>query len=128
MDSEVNTSCTVKVAGRRNYIGNEIFYILVWTYKNFTKSLSHKSTCCTLKITGAGNGIGKEVAVQLAKSKAILVCWDILKRDNEETVDLLKCLGAKAFAFQVDISDRAQVDFAAERVLKTIFTIEKKQF
>jgi len=71
-------------------------------------------------ITGAGNGIGKDIAIQLTKSKAKLVCWDILKRDNEDTVSLLKSMGAEAFAYEVDVSEKSQVDATAARVKREI--------
>lgn len=53
---------------------------------------------------------------QLAKSKAKLVCWDILKRENEQTVNALRRLGCEAYAYQLDVSDRHQVETVAERV------------
>ncbi len=56
------------------------------------------------------------MAFQLAKSKAKLVCWDVLKRENEQTVNSLRRLGCEAYAYQLDVSDRHQVEAVGERV------------
>lgn len=98
----------------------EVILVIKHTQCYVPKSLIQNKMELNLnvQITGAGNGIGKDVALQLANSKAKLVCWDVLKRDNEETVEVLRCLGANAYAYEVDVSERNQVDEAAERVIR----------
>jgi len=53
----------------------------------------------------------------LAKCGARLVCWDVSKRDNDQVVKELKKMGAIAYAYEVDISDRSQVETVADMVL-----------
>lgn len=45
------------------------------------------------QITGAGHGIGRELAILFAKQNAILVCWDLDEKGNEETKQMLKIKG-----------------------------------
>ena len=68
-------------------------------------------------VTGAAQGIGQAAAVALAQQGADVACVD---RDAErcaETVALVEGLGRKALAIGCDVSSRAEVDAAAERVV-----------
>ncbi|GLV43927.1 Lipid droplet subset dehydrogenase 1 [Carabus blaptoides fortunei] len=68
-------------------------------------------------ITGAGHGIGKELALQFASLGATVVCWDINKESNEQTVTEISAAGyPKAYAYVCDISNRQTVLDVAERV------------
>jgi hypothetical protein len=53
------------------------------------------------------------------KSGARLVCWDMNKRDNDEVVQSLKKQGALAYGYELDISDRSQVETVADMVWNT---------
>lgn len=44
------------------------------------------------------------------------MCWDIQKQENEATVSALRRMGVEAYAYQLDISDRKQVEAVGERV------------
>jgi len=71
-------------------------------------------------ITGSGNGIGREICLQLAQSGATLIGWDIDEAANNELLQDLTDLGAKAYVYVVDISDRTKVEAAAEKVKKDV--------
>lgn len=66
-------------------------------------------------VTGAGSGIGRSFALELAKRGGTVVCADINLAAAEETVKLIHGLGAKAFAFQCDVGDKAQVEQLSEQ-------------
>ena len=69
-------------------------------------------------ITGAGSGIGREAALLFAKEGAKVVVADIIAKDGEETVDLVKKAGGDAAFVQVDVTVAAEVEnmarFAAD--------------
>jgi len=67
-------------------------------------------------ITGSAGGIGKRICAQLASSGATLVCWDYVKKENDQLVKELKQQGARAFSYQVDITDIDQVKTVAAQV------------
>lgn len=45
------------------------------------------------QITGAGLGIGRELAISYASLGATVVCWDINKETNEQTMNEIKQIG-----------------------------------
>lgn len=53
----------------------------------------------TVLITGTGHGIGRELALQYAALGANIVCVDINKANNDETVKEIKNRGQKAQGF-----------------------------
>ncbi|XP_025729181.1 estradiol 17-beta-dehydrogenase 11 [Callorhinus ursinus] len=71
-------------------------------------------------ITGAGHGIGRLTAYEFAKLKSKLVLWDINKHGIEDTVAECRRLGAKAYAFVVDCSNREDVYNSAKKVKEEI--------
>ncbi|XP_034860456.1 estradiol 17-beta-dehydrogenase 11 isoform X2 [Mirounga leonina] len=70
-------------------------------------------------ITGAGHGIGRLTAYEFAKLKSTLVLWDINK-GIEDTAAECKRLGAKAYAFVVDCSNREDIYSYAKKVKEEI--------
>lgn len=50
----------------------------------------------TILITGSGHGIGKELSLQYAALGANIVCVDINKENNDNTVKEIKSRGGKA--------------------------------
>lgn len=63
-----------------------------------------------MQITGSAGGIGSQICNQLAKTGAILVCWDVNRKSNDAFVkDLVARTGVKAYSYQVDVSDRSHV-------------------
>ncbi|XP_045736759.1 estradiol 17-beta-dehydrogenase 11 isoform X1 [Mirounga angustirostris] len=71
-------------------------------------------------ITGAGHGIGRLTAYEFAKLKSTLVLWDINKQGIEDTAAECKRLGAKAYAFVVDCSNREDIYSSAKKVKEEI--------
>ncbi|XP_037045881.1 17-beta-hydroxysteroid dehydrogenase 13-like isoform X2 [Bradysia coprophila] len=78
------------------------------------------------KITGSAGGIGRQICLQLATTtKAMLICWDVDKQSNDKFVsDLIKLTAVKAFSYQVDVSDRSNVQTAIEQARKEIGDIQ----
>lgn len=68
------------------------------------------------KITGSASGIGRCICLEMVNAGAKLVLWDINKWDNDALVKELKNLGATAYGYDIDVSDRQQVRVAAEQV------------
>nr|XP_026235413.1 estradiol 17-beta-dehydrogenase 11 [Urocitellus parryii] len=66
-------------------------------------------------ITGAGHGIGRLTAYEFAKLKSKLVLWDINKHGIEETAAECRKLGAQAYSFVVDCSNREDVYNSANK-------------
>ncbi|XP_030879585.1 estradiol 17-beta-dehydrogenase 11 isoform X2 [Leptonychotes weddellii] len=71
-------------------------------------------------ITGAGHGIGRLTAYEFAKLKSTLVLWDINKHGIEDTAAECRRLGAKAYAFVVDCSNREDIYSSAKKVKEEI--------
>ncbi|XP_046455181.1 estradiol 17-beta-dehydrogenase 11-like isoform X3 [Daphnia pulex] len=71
-------------------------------------------------VTGAGGGIGRLLAVGLSKEGCKVVCWDVAKQANEETVRLIQKSKGQAYAYQVDLSKREEVYQMAQRVKREV--------
>ena len=74
-------------------------------------------------ITGSGRGMGREHAVLLAERGADIVVHDILTDEADETAELVRAKGRRAFVSYTDIADRAAMAdtvAAAEADLGTI--------
>lgn len=68
-------------------------------------------------VTGAAQGIGQAAAVALAQQGADVACVDRDADRCAETVALVEGLGRRALAIGCDVSSRAEVDAAAERIV-----------
>lgn len=66
-------------------------------------------------ITGAGSGIGRAIARRLAEDTAKVAIWDINLAGAEETAALIRAEGGTAIALDVDCSDKAAIQTAADR-------------
>ncbi|OCT62320.1 retinol dehydrogenase 10 [Xenopus laevis] len=71
-------------------------------------------------VTGSGGGIGKRFALEFAKKGATLVLLDSDPECIEVTAIEVRKLGAKAFTYTCDISDRQQVYRVAENVRRVV--------
>jgi len=72
-------------------------------------------------ITGSGHGIGKELAFQYAAKGAVVVCWDINAKGNQETMEHIIKLGyPKPFGYVCNVANRNQVLETAKRVQKDV--------
>lgn len=69
-------------------------------------------------VTGAGSGIGRATSLELARRGARLDLVDIDADGVEETAEVVRALGHVAMAHVVDMSQSAEVDDLARRVLR----------
>ncbi|XP_015369346.1 PREDICTED: estradiol 17-beta-dehydrogenase 11-like [Diuraphis noxia] len=75
-------------------------------------------------ITGAGHGIGRELALLFAIQNAIIVCWDLDEKGNNETKQILKIKGYKrVYTYKVDVSNRQEVLDAAALVKQEVGSV-----
>ncbi|KAM5194310.1 17-beta-hydroxysteroid dehydrogenase 13-like [Mantella aurantiaca] len=106
-----------------------LFFIAIYSYlEAFVKlfiPVKRKSVSGDIVlITGSGHGIGRLVALEFAKLQSILVLWDINKEGVEETAELCKNLGAKAYAYVVDCSKRNDIYTAADKVKSEVGDVD----
>ena len=71
-------------------------------------------------VTGAGSGIGRSFALELAKRGGNVICADINLAAAQDTVNLLKQHGAKAYAVRCDVANADQVNALAEEAEKLL--------
>lgn len=75
-------------------------------------------------ITGTGHGMGRELALQYAELGATVVCVDINKESNDETVKLLKDLGkTKVYSYQCDVSSEQQVKVLVDKIKQEVGSV-----
>ena len=65
-------------------------------------------------VTGAGRGIGLEIARALAEAGATIVIAEIVESAGREAASSLQQAGRKAAFYQLDVTDSAAVERAAE--------------
>jgi 3-oxoacyl-[acyl-carrier protein] reductase len=75
-------------------------------------------------VTGAAQGIGKAIALRLAQDKASVAVADLNFNLAQETALEIQNGGAKAMAFQADVSDSSQVEGLIKRVLENFSHID----
>lgn len=68
-------------------------------------------------ITGAARGLGKADALMLASEGADIAIWDINLDGAQQVAMEIRDLGRKALAMRVDITNRAKVEEAVQKVL-----------
>jgi NAD(P)-dependent dehydrogenase (short-subunit alcohol dehydrogenase family) len=69
-------------------------------------------------VTGAGSGIGLGIAIALARAGMAVALADIRARELDEAVRAVQACGAQALALEVDVSDLASVEAAAEATVR----------
>ncbi|XP_020300384.1 short-chain dehydrogenase/reductase family 16C member 6-like [Pseudomyrmex gracilis] len=97
-----------------------LYYICESLYKVFIPMKKKNVAGEIVLITGAAQGIGKELALGYAALGARVVCWDIDKSTNEQTVDTITRAGGSAYAYKCDVSNREEVVKVAEKVKKEV--------
>jgi NAD(P)-dependent dehydrogenase (short-subunit alcohol dehydrogenase family) len=71
-------------------------------------------------VTGAAQGIGRAIALALATRATRLALWDINAELCAQTAAQCTAIGGKAIYGEVDVSDHAQVQSAAEIVRQSL--------
>lgn len=69
-------------------------------------------------ITGAGSGMGKYLAINLAKAGSSVAICDVNKDTLKETEDILRNYNVPSSSFVLDVSDKQEIDFLAEKVIE----------
>ena len=75
-------------------------------------------------VTGAGSGIGRGLACTFAREGASVVCCGRTLSRLDETVALITAKGGTGIAHSVDVTDWAQVQAMAQRVLAQFGAID----
>ena len=74
-------------------------------------------------VTGGAAGIGKIMARLLLENKSKVIIWDISQQKIDEAVNELSSLGT-VVGYRVDVSDRTQVENAAQMVKTEVGTVD----
>ena len=72
----------------------------------------------TYFITGGARGIGGASAIRLAREGANVMIFDVLKKEGEETVALIRKEGGKAEFFQGDVRSNSDLQKAVDLTLQ----------
>jgi 3-oxoacyl-[acyl-carrier protein] reductase len=75
-------------------------------------------------VTGAARGIGQSIALRLAQEGADLALSDVKAEWLEETTVLVRALGRRAEAYEVDVSKGDQVSAGVEAIAKDFGKID----
>ena len=70
----------------------------------------------TVLITGAARGIGQAIAKRFAEDGANVAVCDLKTDWCAETLEIVRGLGGRAEAYEVDVSQSEQVDAAVKRI------------
>ena len=70
-------------------------------------------------VTGAGGRIGRGISTRLAEEGARVVVVDVNLETAEETVDLIKKNDGEAVALKVDVTQKAEIQSMADKVLES---------
>ncbi|KAF2883099.1 hypothetical protein ILUMI_23071 [Ignelater luminosus] len=93
------------------------WYIIEAIYRLFVPVTEKSVKGEIVLITGTGHGIGRQLAFQYASQGAIVVCWDINEKTNQDTVKIIQEFGhTKAYAYVCDVSKRENVMEVARKV------------
>uniref|UniRef100_A0A8D3DEE0 Retinol dehydrogenase 20 n=1 Tax=Scophthalmus maximus TaxID=52904 RepID=A0A8D3DEE0_SCOMX len=71
-------------------------------------------------ITGSGGGLGRLFAQEFTRHGADVVLWDVNSSSNEQTAQLVREMGGKAYAYTVDVTKREDVYRNAELVRRDL--------
>lgn len=74
----------------------------------------------TALVTGAGSGIGRGIARQLARAGVAVAIADIRREAAEAATEEIVADGGRAVPIALDVSDRAEVERAADEVERAL--------
>lgn len=74
-------------------------------------------------VTGASQGIGEAIALNLAQNGAEIILVDIQKQKLDDVAQKIQDVKGKAFAYEADVSDMAQVMDLAEALIQNHGTL-----
>merc|ERR1712013_390954 len=89
---------------------------IILPQKMFEKNITGQ----VVLVTGGGSGIGRLMCLRFARLGATVVTWDINKLGNEETVDMIKKEGNRAFSYTVDMSSKDDIYRTAEKTKEDV--------
>jgi NAD(P)-dependent dehydrogenase (short-subunit alcohol dehydrogenase family) len=69
-------------------------------------------------VTGAGRGIGRALAIGLAEAGADVALFARTSSDIEEVAAEIRALGRSAYPFQVDVTNREQIEQAVGQIIE----------
>jgi NAD(P)-dependent dehydrogenase (short-subunit alcohol dehydrogenase family) len=75
-------------------------------------------------ITGAGAGIGRDSALAFAREGATVAIVDVREPRAQQTAELIRAEGGKAWAFACDVRSLEQVEATVARVLEAFGRID----
>ena len=75
-------------------------------------------------ITGGSRGIGKAIALAFVDHGSDIVIADVLEKESRETVGEIEKLGRKVLFLKTDITVKAQVDEAVQKVVDTFGKVD----
>lgn len=75
-------------------------------------------------IAGGRRGIGKAIALVFAEAGADVAVADVVTEDLEATAEEIRKLGRRSLALQLDITKKAEVDKAVQRVVDELGGID----
>lgn len=99
-------------------VGYIIQSLVRWIKRPTEKRVTNE--ICLITGTASKKGLGRRFALELAQRGATLVLWDIDTDGNEKTAVQVRELGAKAYAYTCDVSQREDVYNTAERVRREV--------
>lgn len=98
--------------------GHILHSVLRWVKKPSEKQVT--SEICLITGTASATGIGRLFALEFARRGATLVLWDIDPEGNETTAREVRKLGAKAYVYTCDVSQKEEVYSAAENTRRDV--------
>lgn len=78
----------------------------------------------TVFITGAGQGNGKAIAIGLADAGAKVVVTDLNRENADETADIIRSKGGKAWSYGLDVTSAEQCAETARLVTKDVGAVD----
>eukprot|EP00090_Calanus_glacialis_P011519 TRINITY_DN19909_c0_g1_i1.p1 TRINITY_DN19909_c0_g1~~TRINITY_DN19909_c0_g1_i1.p1 ORF type:complete len:306 (-),score=78.86 TRINITY_DN19909_c0_g1_i1:145-1062(-) len=99
-----------------------VYHVLERLVKIFVpqKMLEKNISGQVVLVTGGGSGIGRLMCLRYARLGATVVTWDINKLGNEETVEMVKKEGNRAFSYTVDMSSKDDIYRVAEKTKEDV--------